>query len=130
MIAEADEGLMDILRKYTGFQVGYADVPDLQQGETLETPWFMVTPIPGGMTTGGMGGNYEMTQLIYQLTTIGVTAAQAREAESRAHLAIDGAWSEIPGCYGPPVVSVGGIVRTDERTFNTYDTLYLEVTNK
>lgn len=127
-LTAAETGLRDMIKERTGFQCGYADLPTLETGEILETPFFVLNPIIGGLSDGGLAGFYEMTTDLIQIDTIGITPEQVRQAHDRMHNALDQYWADIPGAMGPPQVSVGGIVRTDDRRFVINDNIYLEVT--
>lgn len=127
-LAAAEQGLVDVIKEHTGFQTGYADLPALAQDEILESPFYILNPIPGGLSKGSMARDYEILSPLMQIATIGVEPGQARQAHDRLHEVLQTYWAEVPGLMGPPSVNIGGIVRTDERHYTITDTVYVEVT--
>lgn len=118
--------LISVLASGTGFKVGDGAIPSPQPG--VEEPYLIVYTIPGGSTHGSMGNDMDMGTFGYQITVVGHTVEQCRKLQQKFHGALAIAWGSIAGCLGPSRLSLGGIVRQDDRTFVANDTLYMEVT--
>lgn len=118
-------GLVTVLEDGNSWKIGDGVVPE---GLTAIEPYAVVYSLPGGVSTGGLGGNMEMATLLFQITSVGHTHEQCGLMQDTMKNLINDNWDSIPGCMGPPRVVTGGIVSRDSHTFETADTLYMEVT--
>ena len=123
--ATAMSTLATLLRGGGLWKVGDGVMPE---GVGDDEGYGIVEQIPGGSSSGGMAGNMEMATLIFQVKTVGRNNEQCRLLRQKFYDLLDDNWASITGCMGPPRVAPGGIVANDQRTFESNDTVYMEVT--
>lgn len=81
------DGVIDLLQRGTGKLVGDHTAPDRDGRDDSDYfPYAIVYNIPGGGSDGGLGFGYEETDVIYQVTSVGLTRAQADWMADRCRL--------------------------------------------
>jgi hypothetical protein len=111
----------------TGITFGDNEMPKPIPSDTL--PYGILYTVAGGTTgQGAMANPNDMGTIAFQVRIVGHTREQARAAQQKYMLGLETLWGSISGCLGPGRFTIGGIVKEDERTFVSNDTIYMEVT--
>lgn len=126
-IDDTTASLVANLRTLTGHKFGDGELPQ-DPVPTADEPYGIVYTITGGSTYGSMVSEFENATALFQIQAVGHTNEQCRKFQQKIHASLELAWPTIVGCMGPARMSVGGIVKQDERTFVVSDTLYMEIT--
>lgn len=130
-VGAAITGLSVVIADAVPFEVTVVAAPGEAPALMAEgKPYAILYPIPGGQTTGGMGGNQEQATVPVQIKIVGHRTDQVLAAQSMIREAVESSWASIQGLMGPPTFTSGGIVSDDQRTFNLDDTVYMEVSDQ
>lgn len=110
----------------TGITFGDNEMPKPQVDDDM--PFGIMYTVAGGTSgQGSMANPNDMGTLAFQVRIVGRTREQARAAQQKYMLGLETRWTTISGCLGPGRFVIGGIVKEDERTFVSNDTIYMEV---
>lgn len=100
------DGVIDMLKRGTSKLVGDSQAPE--RGDLSDDdfyPYCIVYNIPGGSSSGGLGFGYEDTDIVYQVTSVGLTRQQADWLADRVRLT----WCARAGVgFQVPFVSPSG----------------------
>lgn len=102
------DAVIDMLVRGTSKAVGDHQAPERPDGmvDSDFYPYSIVYNIPGGSSDGGLGFGFEETDIIYQVTSVGLTRGQADWMADRCRLVWLARTSD--GGFSVPIVSPDG----------------------